>query len=117
MPTSSSMRLSGTGWPVRLRASPPPPTELALECGRPILSLDVPTGVDSTTGTVSNPAVHASTTLLLDLPKRGLLEASCQHYVGAMYLADLGIPRGVYDSAGIDTSGIFTEGPIVRVRR
>lgn len=92
-------------------------TEMAVECGRPILSLDVPTGVDSTTGTVSTPAVHANTTLLLDLPKRGLLEKSCHGCVGEMYLADLGIPRAVYESAGINVDGIFSEGPIVRIRR
>ena len=39
----------------------------------PVLSLDVPSGIDTTTGVVFEPAIHATATLTLALPKEGLL--------------------------------------------
>ncbi len=91
--------------------------ELAVESGRPILSLDVPTGVDATTGQVYAPAIRAVTTLLLDLPKRGMLEPACRNCVGELYLADIGVPSAVHERAGFRSNGIFSEGPIIRIRR
>lgn len=92
-------------------------TELAVQSGRPILSLDVPTGVDATTGVVYSPAIQAVTTLLLDLPKRGMVEASARKHVGELFLADIGIPSVAHERAGLEVAGIYSEGPIVRVRR
>jgi len=92
-------------------------TEMATASGRPILSLDVPTGVNATTGEVSRPAIVATTTLFLDLPKRGLLEPECKARVGSVYLADLGIPRRVYERFNVAVEGVFSEGPLIRIRR
>lgn len=92
-------------------------TELAVESRKPILAVDVPTGVNATTGEVSSPAIRACTTLILDLPKRGLLEAGPRDHVGELYLADLGIPASVHERLGIRLEGLFSEGPIVRIRR
>jgi NAD(P)H-hydrate epimerase len=38
----------------------------------PILALDVPSGVDTTTGTIFDPAIKATATMTLALPKAGL---------------------------------------------
>jgi NAD(P)H-hydrate epimerase len=38
----------------------------------PILALDVPSGVDTTSGTVFDPAIKATATMTLALPKAGL---------------------------------------------
>ena len=92
-------------------------THLALQADRPTLSLDVPSGVDATTGEVSHPAIAACTTLLLDLPKRGVLEAAAKPNTGELYLADLGIPSSVPERLGLSVNGVFSEGPIVRLRR
>jgi NAD(P)H-hydrate epimerase len=54
---------------------------------------------------------------MLDLPKRGLLEAGAKGHVGELYLADLGIPLSVHERLGLSTGGIFDEGPIVRLKR
>ncbi|MBA4180916.1 MAG: NAD(P)H-hydrate epimerase [Anaerolinea sp.] len=91
-------------------------TELAVASTRPILAVDVPTGINATTGQVSVPAIRAITTLMLDLPKRGLLEPAVRAYVGELYLADLGIPLSVHERLGLRVSGIFDEGPIVRLK-
>lgn len=101
----------------------PPPgmaaavAELALAARRPVLAVDVPTGVNATSGEPSIPAIRANTTLTLDLPKKGLLEPGARTHVGDLYLADLGIPHAVHQRLGIRTNGLFNEGPILRVRR
>lgn len=92
-------------------------TKLALDSRKPILAIDVPTGVNATTGDVSNPAIKAVTTLMLDLPKKGLIVAAAKANVGSLYLADIGIPRVVHERLGIRIDGLFSEGPIVRIRR
>jgi NAD(P)H-hydrate epimerase len=102
------------GPPLGMRAAV---TELAVASGRPILAVDVPTGVNATTGEVYTPAIVACTSLLLDLPKRGALAPQSRPNVGELYLADLGIPISVHERMGIRMSGVFSEGPIVRLRR
>ena len=70
----------------------------------PVLSLDVPSGIDSTTGQAHGVHVRASVTLTLALPKTGLDAAT----VGELWLADIGIPREVYRRVGIDVpTGVF----------
>ena len=70
----------------------------------PVISLDVPSGIDATTGESLGSQVHASVTLTLALPKTGLdAETS-----GDLWLADLGIPAEVYHRVGIDVPrGLF----------
>lgn len=63
----------------------------------PILSLDVPSGLDATTGDCPGDAVHPQWTLTLALPKTGLLPENC----GDLWLADIGIPIETYRRAGI----------------
>ena len=92
-------------------------TEIAGASRRPILALDVPTGVNATTGAVSSPAIAACTTLIFDLPKAGQILPSCANEVGDLYVADLGIPRAAYERLGISTRDLFAEGPLVRLRR
>ncbi len=81
-----------------------PPRGAALEMIRwthtepaPVLALDVPSGIDSTTGEAPGDHVTATRTLTLALPKTGLDTAA----VGDLWLADLGIPAEVYRRAGI----------------
>lgn len=80
-----------------LRASPRGPAlaliQWANAADSPILSLDTPSGVDSTTGKTPGDSIKAQWTLTLALPKTGLLP---QH-TGELFLADIGIPPGAYD--------------------
>ncbi len=92
-------------------------TELAMASRKPVLALDIPTGVNATTGEVSIPAIRAMTSLMLDLPKRGALQPVARANVGELYLADLGIPLSVHERLGISVAGLFNEGPIVRLKR
>lgn len=76
----------------------------------PVLSLDVPSGVDSTTGETAGDSVRATRTMTLALPKTGLLP-NC---TGQLFLADIGIPPGVYQKLGLDYIHPF--GNLFRVR-
>lgn len=63
---------------------------------RPVLSLDVPAGVDATTGSAPGSAVRPDRTLTLALPKTGLVDVP-----GELVLADIGIPTVVYRRLGV----------------
>jgi len=80
----------------------------------PVLALDVPSGLDATTGRAANPSVAATATLTLALPKLGLLEA---HEVGELYLADISVPPLVYERMGLLVPKLFTEDGLVEVQR
>jgi NAD(P)H-hydrate epimerase len=75
-----------------------------------VISLDVPSGVDATSGQTPGSHVRASQTLTLALPKTGLDVVG----VGRLTLADIGIPVGVYKSVGLEIpETLFTAGQIV----
>lgn len=69
----------------------------------PVVSLDVPSGVNATTGEALGSAVSPARTLTLALPKTELSPESA----GDLLLADIGIPAGVYGRAGIEYSQPF----------
>lgn len=60
------------------------------------ISLDVPSGIDATTGETLGEAVTPTRTVTLALPKTGL-----DAFTGELYLADISIPRTVYDQLDI----------------
>lgn len=71
--------------------------------GIPILALDVPSGVDATTGDTPGDAVRAVRTLALALPKTGLTAPAA----GELVLADLGIPAVAFHRIGISYQAPF----------
>jgi NAD(P)H-hydrate epimerase len=78
----------------------------------PVIALDVPSGIDSTTGEAPGAHVRATTTMTLALPKTGL-DADA---VGELWLADIGIPREVYRRVGVSPpAGLFAPGYRVRL--
>jgi len=89
--------------------------ELAASGSGAVLSLDLPSGVDATSGATPGAAIRADATLTLALPKVGLRRDPARTLAGRLYLADLGIPRAVYAAAGIDVPLIFGPGPMVRL--
>ena len=68
--------------------------------GRPILALDIPSGMNATSGEAYDPCIKATATLTLALPKTGFLAPGGSQYMGDLYLADISIPRQVYRSFG-----------------
>lgn len=62
----------------------------------PILAVDVPSGLDPTTGAAGDPCIRARATLTLGLPKAGFLNPLSREYTGDVYLGDVSIPRVEY---------------------
>jgi len=69
----------------------------------PIISLDVPSGLDSTTGATPGEFIRPSRTMTLALPKSGLAKAE----VGELILADIGIPEETYRRIGVPYASPF----------
>lgn len=80
--------------------------------GRNVLSLDVPSGVDATSGEVAGDAVNASATMTLALPKTGIVGHT---NTGRLFLADISVPPQVYSAFGIDLRTPFATSPIVEL--
>lgn len=85
--------------------------------GAPILALDTPSGVDVTTGIAFDPAIRAAATLTLALPKTGLREAWAAGHVGALYLADIGVPPSLYlrPEFSLEVGALFAREEIIRL--
>lgn len=81
----------------------------------PILALDVPSGVDATTGRAFEPAIQAGMTLTLALPKTGLRLPETAANVGALYLADIGVPPELYahPDVGLAVGPLFARSEIL----
>ena len=86
--------------------------------GAPILALDVPSGMDATTGDVHESTIRATATLTLALPKTGLVWGPARGHVGELYLADIGVPRQLYSEIGVpDPGALFTKSDLVFLAR
>ena len=83
----------------------------------PVLALDVPSGLDATTGAVHEPAIRATATLTLALPKTGLHAHPARDFVGELYLGDIGVPASLYAGAplALDVGALFAKDDIVRL--
>lgn len=83
----------------------------------PVLALDAPSGLDTTTGTVFKPTVRAVATMTLALPKEGLRARGVKAVVGELYLADISVPRELYarEPLNLDVGPIFALGDVVRL--
>jgi NAD(P)H-hydrate epimerase len=84
----------------------------------PVLALDTPSGLDTSTGTVYEPAIRATATMTLALPKAGLLTDQAAPHVGELYLADISVPPALYASPALQLAvgPIFAADDIVRIR-
>jgi NAD(P)H-hydrate epimerase len=82
-----------------------------------VLALDVPSGVDASTGSAFDPVIHATATMTLALPKEGLRAQSVRALVGELYLADLSVPPELYAEPALrlQVSALFSQSDIVQL--
>jgi NAD(P)H-hydrate epimerase len=97
-----------------LRGAPTGLTAALIEACTPhaarVLALDVPSGMDATTGEAPGPVVRAARTLTLALPKTGLAKVP-----GDLFLGDIGIPPEVYLRLGLPYRPPFGAASSVRL--
>lgn len=91
--------------------------QVANQQGVPILSLDTPSGIDTTTGTIYTPSIRATATMTLALPKEGLRQPQVKTAVGELYLADISVPPGLYAEPSLDLNvgALFAREDIIRL--
>lgn len=77
--------------------------KLCNEYATKVISLDVPSGLDATTGEAMGVIIRSDRTMTLALPKTGLLSTSDE-----IFVADIGIPLELYRSMGMDLEQLFT---------
>jgi len=68
--------------------------------GRPVLALDVPSGVDATTGAVPGAAARAHVTVAFGAPKLGSLLHPARALVGRLVAVEIGFPPWGADACG-----------------
>jgi NAD(P)H-hydrate epimerase len=67
--------------------------------GRPVVSVDVPSGVDASTGRVPGVAVRATATVTFGAAKVGLAVAPGRFHAGAVHVAPIGLAVGEHEHA------------------
>ena len=89
--------LFGTGLSRPVAGAPAAAIEAMNAAGAPILSVDVPSGIDADTGCVLGVAVRASLTLTFIAPKRGLFTGAGPDHCGRLEHDTLGVPPSLVD--------------------
>jgi len=83
--------------------------------GKPVVSIDIPSGLSSDTGKILGSAVNADLTVTMGLPKLGQFLGSGIDNVGDLTVVDIGIPFTLVDSVSFpytlldesELSGLF----------
>jgi NAD(P)H-hydrate epimerase len=102
--------LLGTG----MKGAPRDETARVIEqingAGVPVVAVDIPSGVDASTGEIAGAAVHADVTVTMHGRKVGLAVAPGRHLAGEVVVADIGIEAGETANALV-TPAILDEVP------
>ena len=104
--------LFGTGIRLPLRDPAPAIIEAMNGAGRPIVAVDVPSGMDADTGIGADGAVHAAATLTLAAPKAGLAAAA---NAGRVFVADIGMPPALFGAEREQLAALYAAGDLVEL--
>lgn len=72
------------------------------KCGKTVISVDIPSGVDADNGQIQGVCVKADITATFALPKLGLFLYPGAAYTGVVFAADIGIPHELYDDIKVE---------------
>jgi NAD(P)H-hydrate epimerase len=70
-------------------------------CGRPVLAVDVPSGLNATTGIAEGECVNAAWTCTMGLSKRGFYIDHGRACVGKLHVVDIGVPMKAIEQVGV----------------
>ena len=89
--------LLGTG----ATGSPRPPYDWAIErinaAGKPVLAVDLPSGLDCDTGAAGKPTIVAAHTCTFVAAKPGFFAPGAARFTGELHVLDIGAPRKLVD--------------------
>ncbi len=97
--------LLGTGFAGEPRGAVADAIEAINASGAPVVGVDVPSGVDASTGVVATAAVRAALTVTFHAAKPGLWIHPGKARAGAVRVVDIGIPRGAPAAAAVGLVG------------
>lgn len=83
----------------------------ANQSSAPVLSLDIPSGLNADSGEATSCCIYAEKTVTLALPKPGLATVPA----GELWLADIGIGNSTYEKMGIRMQSPFAGAPYIRL--
>jgi NAD(P)H-hydrate epimerase len=75
---------------------------------KPVIAVDLPSGISADTGEALGPAVRAALTVTFALPKRGHFLPPGSEHTGELRVVDIGIPQRAIDQAALPLS-LYTE--------
>jgi hydroxyethylthiazole kinase-like uncharacterized protein yjeF len=104
--------LLGTGIRPPLREPAPRIIEAMNASGRPIVAIDVPSGMDADTAVGAEAAVRAAATLTLAAPKAGLARAA---NAGRVFVADIGMPAALFGADREALAALYVVGDLVEL--
>jgi len=88
--------LLGTGLDRKVTGDYAAAISLINATNKPVLAVDIPSGLHANTGEPLGCAVHADITVTFIGMKQGLLTGSAPNYTGKLFFSDLGVPPEVY---------------------
>ena len=80
--------------------------------GKPVIAVDIPSGLAAETGAVLGQAVRATATVSFGLPKYGLYLGEGIDHAGSIHVVDIGIPAAFVDE--IDSRTVLVTKEMVR---
>ena len=94
-------------------------------CGRPVLAVDVPSGLNATTGIAEGECVNAAWTCTMGLSKRGFYIDHGRACVGKLHVVDIGVPAKAIEAVGVrdniltmrDAAVVDVEAPLRQAHR
>ena len=102
----------GTGFSGKIQGITEDVVKELNESGINIVSVDTPSGIDSDNGAVIGEAVQADLTVTMGLPKVGQFLYPARHYVGELYVADIGFPEQVIND--VEVKGTLVDNEVLR---
>lgn len=87
--------VGGTGIEGAIRGDAAAAVEQINAAGRPVIAIDIPTGLDCDTGRAEGPCVRADLTVTFVARKKGFDATGAAEYAGQVIVADIGVPPDV----------------------
>jgi len=109
--------LFGTGLQNTITGVPAAAIDLMNRAGRPVWSVDIPSGVHAGTGAILGCAVRAERTVTFALPKLGQILSPGAELCGRLVVVDIGIPAEVLAAApGVELLDLAAVTPLLKRR-
>src|SRR5574337_2105710 len=83
--------------------------ELLNQVGKPIVALDIPSGLNSDEGVIPGPCIKALFTVTFGLPKRGVILYPAASCAGRVVTVGIGLPRQLLSDPILDVSLVQAE--------